>query len=182
LLALASEMIAREGVEALSMRRLAQAAGCSTTVLYNLFGAKHGIIDALYVEGFARLAAAHASLAPSSDPIAHIVDLCLIYRRVALENPIHYGIMFGGYIPDFVLSEASRQAALDAMQPLMHAISDGAQRGLLHVPDVEQFGMILWSVAHGFVSLEIAGMYLKHDGIESLYIEAVQRLLRMDGT
>ncbi|MFD6984458.1 TetR/AcrR family transcriptional regulator, partial [Streptomyces sp. NPDC059956] len=55
LLDLAAQLLAAEGPSALTMRRIATAAGCSTTVLYRHFGAKDGIAEALYREGFARL-------------------------------------------------------------------------------------------------------------------------------
>lgn len=55
LLDLAAQLLAAEGPSALTMRRIATAAGCSTTVLYRHFGAKDGIAEALYQEGFARL-------------------------------------------------------------------------------------------------------------------------------
>ena len=58
LLDAASRLLVEEGPQALSMRRVAAAAGCSTTVLYTLFGGKEGLADALYREGFARLTAA----------------------------------------------------------------------------------------------------------------------------
>lgn len=175
-LALASEMIAREGAAALSMRKLAQAAGCSTTVLYKLFGGKDGILNALFSEGFARLSAAHAQVSKTTDALADIVALCLAYRHVALANPSHYAIMFGG-ASDFTPSAASRAAALSAMQPLMNAIARAREAGVLRVEDVAEFGMMLWSMAHGFVSLELAEMSLAAERAESLYMAALQRML-----
>src|ERR671914_2944683 len=48
----ASGLLVAEGPGALTMRRVAAVAGCSTTVLYTMFGAKEGLADALYREGF----------------------------------------------------------------------------------------------------------------------------------
>jgi AcrR family transcriptional regulator len=175
-LALASEMIAHEGTAALSMRKLAQATGCSTTVLYTLFGGKDGILNALFSEGFARLGAVHAQLGTTIDPRADIIALCLAYRRVALANPSHYAIMFGGSV-DFTPSPASRDTALAAMHPLMQAIERARAAGVLVVDDTEAFGTMLWSMAHGFVSLELAGMTLAKDQAESLYTAAIERML-----
>src|SRR5918997_4582806 len=56
LLDTASQLLADEGPQALTMRRVAASAGCSTTVLYGAFGSKDGLADALYREGFERLA------------------------------------------------------------------------------------------------------------------------------
>ncbi|MBC8100766.1 MAG: WHG domain-containing protein [Armatimonadetes bacterium] len=177
ILALALDMLLQDGVSALSMRRLAQAAGCSTTVLYTLFGAKNGIIDALYLEGFRRLGAAQAALPASDDPVQRILDLCRSYRQVALANPAHYAIMFGGALRDFTPSAASKAAALGFMQPLIEAVQAALAAGLLSGQAAESFGVALWSVAHGFVSLELAGMHASPDHAEALYIATVRRLL-----
>ena len=175
-LALASEMIAQEGAAALSMRKLAQAAGCSTTVLYTLFGGKDGILNALFLEGFARLNAAHSALPPNLDPIEQILSLCRVYREVALANPSHYALMFGGGSA-FTPTPASRKAAIGAMQPLMMAIEQARDAGALRVDDIDELGMMLWSMGHGFVSLELAGMTLAPERAESLYEAAIRRML-----
>jgi AcrR family transcriptional regulator len=48
--AVARELVAADGVDALSMRALAEAAGVSVTTLYNLFGTKEAIVRALAVD------------------------------------------------------------------------------------------------------------------------------------
>lgn len=47
LLRVAAERLEAEGFEALSMRPLARAAGCSTMVFYTEFGSKDGLLDAI---------------------------------------------------------------------------------------------------------------------------------------
>ena len=51
----ASGLLSEEGASALSVRRIATAAGCSTMGLYSRFGGKDGVVDELYAEGFERL-------------------------------------------------------------------------------------------------------------------------------
>ena len=55
LLDAASRLLEAEGPDALTVRRIAAAAGCSTTVLYTLFGGKAGVAEGLWREGFERL-------------------------------------------------------------------------------------------------------------------------------
>ena len=62
----ASELLSKEGASALSVRRIATAAGCSTMGLYSRFGGKDGVVDELYAEGFERLIAAMRAN-PSTD-------------------------------------------------------------------------------------------------------------------
>lgn len=174
---LASHIIAQEGASGLSMRRLAQAVGCSTTVLYHLFGAKHGIVEALFLEGFQRLVDVQAALPFEADPRQRILALCRSYRQVALENPTHYAIMFGKAISDFEPSPETRQQALQSMQALMQAVEMARQAAVLHIENSEDFGMMLWATAHGFVSLELAGMSFAPERASELYEAAIARLL-----
>ncbi|MEI8238364.1 MAG: hypothetical protein WCI22_03000, partial [Actinomycetota bacterium] len=51
---LTASIVAVEGLD-ISLRRVAEAVNCSTTLLYSLFGGKDGLADELYLEGFARL-------------------------------------------------------------------------------------------------------------------------------
>ncbi|TVR90400.1 MAG: TetR family transcriptional regulator, partial [Trueperaceae bacterium] len=55
LLHVAGERLEAEGIEALSMRPLARAAGCSTMVFYTEFQSKDGLLDALADDRAARL-------------------------------------------------------------------------------------------------------------------------------
>ena len=55
LLDAASELLEQEGPDALSVRRIAAAAGVAPMGVYNHFASKFGIIDALFMDGFGRL-------------------------------------------------------------------------------------------------------------------------------
>src|SRR3954470_6112423 len=90
LLDTASRLLVKEGPSALTMRRLAAAAGCSTTVLYTTFGGKDGIAEALYREGFARFAKRLAAVPPDKDPLTRLLALAYAYRDNALANPTYY--------------------------------------------------------------------------------------------
>ncbi|MEU4510255.1 TetR/AcrR family transcriptional regulator [Nonomuraea wenchangensis] len=50
----ATHLLVTEGPGALTVRRIAGEAGCSTKVIYTLFGGKDGLVEALWLEGFAR--------------------------------------------------------------------------------------------------------------------------------
>ena len=56
LLAAAHDLLATEGAGALTVRRIAAAAGMSTMNVYSRFGGKDGVLDELFVDGFRRLA------------------------------------------------------------------------------------------------------------------------------
>src|SRR3954467_11280742 len=92
----ASELLSTEGASALSVRRIAAAAGCSTMGLYSRFGGKDGVGDELYAEGFERLVDAMKAEQPTDDPLADLRRGAGCYRDTALANAPHYLVMFGG--------------------------------------------------------------------------------------
>jgi AcrR family transcriptional regulator len=133
----ASRLLLAEGPQALTMRRVAGAVGCSTTVLYTAFGSKDGLADALFREGFERLRRHLEAVAPGGDPLARLRALADAYRNSALESPSYYGIMFQQAIPV--------RACMDA--------------GVLRAGDPRAVAEVLWAAVHGAVSLELAGHF-----------------------
>ena len=103
----ASQLLSTEGASALSVRRIATAAGCSTMGLYSRFGGKDGVVDELFAEGFERLITAMRARPLSDDPLADLRGSAECYRVTALANATHYMVMFGGAVPGFVPSDAS---------------------------------------------------------------------------
>src|SRR4029453_9853515 len=87
LLAAAERILAEEGLQALSLRRLAEAAGTTTPALPSLFGNKDGLIVALSQRAFALLGAAIAELPATPDPATDLVEAGVaVFRRFALDH------------------------------------------------------------------------------------------------
>ncbi|MGW0763923.1 TetR/AcrR family transcriptional regulator [Streptomyces sp. NPDC002676] len=160
MLDIAAGLLAAEGPAALSMRRLATAADCSTTVLYRLFGAKDGIAEALYREGFARLRRRLDAVPRGEDPAEYLAALGRAYRANALEEPNFYRVMHGEAIPGFVPDEESRAAAAASLDVLREAARAAVEGGVLRADaDVDEITDTLWAAAHGVISLELGGHF-----------------------
>ncbi len=156
LLEIAIGLLEQNGAAGLSMRRIAEQAGCSTTMLYTLFGGKEELANALYLEGFRRLESALQKV-HYSKPFDQILALNMMYRVFALENPMFYSIMFERPIPEFQVSQSSRLQAWQSMLPLQTAITKAIEQGILQTTNAENLAMQLWMTTHGVVSLELAG-------------------------
>ncbi|MFE9560268.1 TetR/AcrR family transcriptional regulator [Streptomyces sp. NPDC006487] len=160
LLDLAARLLAAEGPSALTMRRIANEAGCSTTVLYRHFGAKDGIAEALYREGFARLRRSLEAVPPSADPPTHLADLGRAYRANALTERNLYQVMFAGLIPGFTPTPEARAVAAASLEVLREAVRACAAAGVLRpAVDVDEVTDIIWAAAHGSITLELAGHF-----------------------
>src|SRR5258708_23331825 len=97
----AGALLHLEGPQALTTRRLADAAGTSTQAIYTLFGGKEGIVRAMYREGFDRLEQCLAAVAPSAPPAEYLLGLGRAYRTAALRSPHYYDVMFVRPVPEF---------------------------------------------------------------------------------
>lgn len=156
----ASQLLVEEGPQALTMRRVAAAVGCSTTVLYTMFGDKGGLADALYQEGFERLSRRleeAESADDSDDPITRAATLAIAYRESALADRNYYEVMFGRAIPGFEPSRESLAVADASLGMLAEAVREAMNAGVLVEGDAGAVAEVLWAAAHGVVSLELAG-------------------------
>src|SRR5438105_4929459 len=105
LLDAASKLLAEEGATALTVRRIAGDAGCSTMGVYSRFGNKDGVVEQLYMEGFRRLIEAMDEAGETEDPVEDLHRCGVAYRRNALENATYYLVMFARAVPGFVPSD-----------------------------------------------------------------------------
>jgi AcrR family transcriptional regulator len=163
LLDTASRLLVKEGPQALTMRRVAAAAGCSTTVLYTTFGAKSGIAEALYREGFDRFNKKLSAVPHTDNPLDRLIALGLAYRENAKENPTYYGVMFGGVIPGFVPSAEALMEAAPTLQTLIDQVQVCMDADILESGDPQAVAEVLWAATHGAVSLELAGFFADED-------------------
>lgn len=166
----AGQLLEREGSEALTMRRLADAAGCSTTVWYRLFEGKHGVVQALYREGFDRLRR-RLETDPEIEPFERLAQLSRAYRDFALEEPAYYRVMFTRPVPQFVPSDDDVDHGRQALQSLVDAVVQVQEVGDLVDMDPVLAAEQLWAAAHGVVSLELAG-HLHGERAESVFAAA----------
>jgi len=151
LVELASAAVAERGSAGLSLRTVAAQAGTTTAAVYTLFGGRDGLVAAVVEEGFRRFAEHLAAVPRSADPGADLLELGLAYRDNALANPHFYRVMFGP------APEQGGPAAPTTAQPTFRVLREAVAR-VPGVPDADELALRLWALAHGLVSLELAGL------------------------
>lgn len=155
LLDAAGTLLATEGPDALSVRRLATEVGTSTTAVYSLFGGKPGLVRALFVEAFRRFGAHLDAVVPSADPLADVLALGRAYRTSALDDPHLYAVLFGSPVPGFEPQPEDWERAAATFTPLLDAVRRGVEAGLLRDEDPGLIATAMWANVHGLVSLEL---------------------------
>ncbi len=164
----ALDVLQREGAAALTVRNITQLAGCSTTGVYTYFGGKHGLVEAIYLDGFDAFDAAVGPGLASGDLLAS----GRAYRRWAVEHPTQYMVMFGRAVPDFEPSPAAHDRSMQSFLDLAIAVGR-----VFPGEDPGERAYYYWATLHGYVMLEIAGMTAPgRDEAEALFERTLERL------
>jgi AcrR family transcriptional regulator len=158
LLQAASELLETEGPDALSVRRIAAAAGVAPMGVYNHFASKSGIIEALFIQGFERLGAAMVTLGDIADPLDALLEAGRRYRHLARAHPMAYRLMFAEAVPGFEPSEAALVAAAGAFDGLVASVRRAMQAGVLVDGDPVLTAHMIWAAVHGWMALELSGL------------------------
>ncbi|MCW2614274.1 MAG: transcriptional regulator, TetR family [Frankiales bacterium] len=164
---IAAQVLATDGPHGLSLRRIATLAGGSTQLVYTLFGGKPGLGDALYAEGFRRLAASMSTAVdvapPPGDP-ERLLALGRGYRAFALAEPAFFSVMFGRAIPGFTPARPTRAAGRAAtFGQVVTAARECLAAGTLVADDAEELARACWVTAHGLAALEVSGLLAVDD-------------------
>jgi AcrR family transcriptional regulator len=178
LLDAASDLLEREGPDALSIRRIAAAAGVAPMGVYNHFASKSGIIEALFIQGFERLAEAMVTLSAIDDPDDALAEGGRRYRTLALAHPMAYRLMFLRAVPGFEPSDRAKRIATSAFEGLVTAVERAMQVGSIEGGPPEMLAQIIWAGIHGHVSLELMGLLDDKDAGAELLCASIRRGLR----
>ncbi|KGN29977.1 TetR family transcriptional regulator [Knoellia sinensis KCTC 19936] len=175
----AAALIATQGTSALSARRLATELGTSTMTVYTHFGSMPDLVQAVVAEGFGRLDRHLDAVPVTDDPRADLVAIARAYRTNALENPHLYAVMFSrqNTAPSERTTE-DRQVRQQSLVTLKSASDRAVAAGVLpDVGDPWEYPRRFWAAAHGFVSLELAGLIGSAQTVEASYLAVVDAIL-----
>jgi len=160
-IAAAIDLLTDQGPEGLTVRALARRAGVAPMSIYNHFGGKNGLLDAIWIEGFNLL----AQFADTSDPDpARNLELgAEAYRRFALTYRAHYTVMFVHRFDGYTPSPAAMYVAAKGFELLASQVQACQDAGYFTSKNVPDLAQILWSAVHGYVSLELLGVNFASD-------------------
>src|SRR5580704_9517585 len=144
LLEAAADILETEGPDALSVRRIAATAGVAPMGVYNHFESKSGIIEALYIQGFARLGAAMQDMAQIADPSEALLEGARGYRALALAHPMAYQLMFLRAVPGFEPTDYALGECTGAYELLVTAVERGMRAGVITEGEPTETAQLIW--------------------------------------
>ena len=163
------------GIDELSLRELARAVGVSHAAPRRHFPDRQALLDALAIEGFRRLGAAHdARPRPAAiGSLSRRLQRCAhAYVTFATTDAALLEVMFAGKH-----TETVDEAAAQSFAPILSLILRGQAEHVLEDEDPERVGLMLLSVIHGIASLRSAGM-VGPEQLEWLVDDAIANFLR----
>lgn len=155
----AHDLLRRNGIDGLSGRSIAAHAGVSLSTVYNLFGSKDAVFEAVYAEDLAAYAEQVQARA-SRDALDRLFDAIDVAMELYGNDPDFYRAAMWRRPPSEPLDAAMRQPRSRFWEDLVHAVeAEGFLRADADVPAVArvlvyQFGGALSDWVAGDLALQ----------------------------
>lgn len=148
------EILSKEGVEALSLRKVSRKVGVSHAAPYAHFQDKQALIAAIATEGYKKLyQQVSAAQHDQADPLQRLIATTWAYIQFALNEPDHFKITFSGVVekeqdhPEYV-EQSKKNFAL-----VVEVVEYGQRGGILPPDDPQLLAVSIWSSLHGLIHL-----------------------------
>jgi AcrR family transcriptional regulator len=173
----ARQLLDREGVGAVTMRRVAKAAGITAMAIYRHYPNRTALLNAVADQGFEELALSLKGRRFTGDLKTRFGRMADLYLDHALDNPRLFELMFldpregaRQYPQDF---RARRSPTATLMADLIAA---GMATGELKQDDHWEITFELGALSHGLIMLYLGGrMKLTPVGFRALYRRSFRR-------
>ncbi len=157
-----------EGVEHLTIRRIAEKIGRTQPAIYQHFASKDAILAAVVVEGFVALAE-HLKRSGKTRKSA-LPAVAKAYLRFGLERPRLYNVMF---VEPPAVAFAAGSATPAPLRAAFRILASAVGESGLDENRVETATEVVWAALHGLVTLSITnrlrpGRAMQRDRLEQL--------------
>jgi len=149
-------MLAADGVEGFTTRKVAEQARTSPPAVYELFGDKAGLVREVFFEGFRLLGDCFGRLRESDDPRTDVLRTVQVFRAFARENPVLTQVMFSRPFADFDPGPAEMEAGSATREFIVHQVRRCIEAGIID-GDQTDIAHGLLALAQGLAMQEAAG-------------------------
>ena len=170
-------VLENEGIEGLTIRRVAQRAKLSPMALYRHFADKDALLNALMEDGLAEWESIARGIR-ARDPLDWLVALGEAHLDFALEQPHRYDAAF------FLPAPAARRFPDDfaagrspAIAMVMTRIEQAKADGRLRDEPTLEIALTLVAAGYGFVSMQRANRFASDKQFKTLYRAGQRHLL-----
>lgn len=174
-IAAARSLYLEEGVEALSMRRIASLAGLGTMTAYRHFANKEALLAEIAGAGFELFSTYFYRALEGPTPAARLWLCGEQFLAFALEHPRYYEAMFTFPIPEL---EAVAETSASRRMSAAHQFLEDRVREVVAAPEeAGPVALSLFALCHGMVALQLARRYDAQLDFPSLFRRTLRRAL-----
>jgi AcrR family transcriptional regulator len=157
MLAASREIVLAEGIDALTIRRVAKAIGYTGGSIYSYFDSREAIAMELVHEGFERLGEFMARAVGVVDPVQRLHEIGRAYLAFAEQEPASFRLLFMNQakLSDELMHEASERHGKRIYDFLVGVIRELLESRNLTGLDPEEIAQLSWCTIHGVASLRL---------------------------
>jgi AcrR family transcriptional regulator len=152
-------LLEERGIDALTMREVAEAVGVRAPSLYKRVRGRSDLFRLILEDVTDELTSTLDAAACSGDPAADIRAMTAAYRSFALSNPVAYTLML---TPSAVPGATARSVRSSAT--FLRVVTELAGQA-----QALQAARLIVAWAHGFISMELAGAFRLGGDVEQAW-------------
>jgi len=175
----AHKLFDREGADAVSMRRVAEAVGITPMAIYRHFPNREALLKRLSDDSFNTVAHEWEARATHPDVLKRLLALLEPYLDYALQHPHLFDHAFSTRRDDARrFPEDFRARQSPTLNVVADAVAEGVRLGVLKRDDPWDVAMTLWAHSHGLIALYRAGRFSYDETrFRTFYLESLGRLI-----
>lgn len=153
-------LIDEQGLGGLSFREMSRRAGVSHQTPYHHFANREGILAAIAHDGFTRLNARLGKVRETDRrkrPAEILRNVIRAYMIFAVENPVHYGVMFRPELVDLKRHPETREQVNQSFQRLVDSVVACHPSIAHNEKRLMEIANALWAAAHGVATIWLDG-------------------------
>ena len=160
-------LLEARGMDALTMRDVADAVGVRAPSLYKRVRGRSDLFRLILEDVTDELTAALDAAAGSGDPVTDLRAMTAVYRRFAHANPVTYTLMMAPQAGPDATARSVRSSAT-----LLRVVAE-----ITGPADALPAARTLVAWTHGFISMELAGAFRLGGDVEQAWDFGLDRIL-----
>jgi AcrR family transcriptional regulator len=182
LLRTATDMIDKEGLDAITLRDLTQRLGTSRTAVYRHFASKEALILGVIEKGYEDIDLIFIPIFQDrTQSVAHRFNaMARAYLDFAIEHPNLYRLLFGDkyHQEREKLCDYKDESQATGLYALIGLLLEAQEEGTIAPVDPMIQAAMAWASIHGLASLLIDGHLMMSDNMEAIYEYSIEVLLK----
>lgn len=180
------DILAKEGVSALSLREVARRAGVSHAAPYAHFADKQALVAAIATDGHQKIHERIVGIVQQypDDPLRQLVETAWAYAEFGFEEPDLFRITFSGVVERERDYPALVEIATKNLGLVRSLVMRCQAAGILSPDEPDLVVVAVWGLVHGFVSLvqqgQVSRSVLDRHSLREMLVFTLNQVSRVE--